>query len=330
MSLFKKERKVFGLIFIVRVMILLLSILIMSTSGTILMADWVVEEDDTNDGFYHDNNNVNSKVNTQRFSIQSPTTSSHLVLSNTNDWWQIVNGGDLAFWTHANGTTTGPFSIGFGAPWHSLRILSNGNVGIGTSSPSYKLDVAGNIRGSNILASSTLSANSISANSATVYGTVSAYDFYDMSDLRYKKSISPYTNALNQVLGLNPVTYYWRTDKFKEKNITKDKQIGLIAQDVEKIIPELVSTDKKGYKSISYAKLSVIAIQALKELKSNNDSKFTSIEKENKSLKQDIAALKVENATLKQKLAKLESLSDRLALLEKEMNKQNSNRLAKR
>ncbi len=48
--------------------------------------------------------------------------------------------------------------------------------------------------------------------------------------------------------------------------LPKDKQIGLIAQEVEKVFPELVSTDSEGYKSIAYGKLTAVLIEAIKEL----------------------------------------------------------------
>ena len=58
---------------------------------------------------------------------------------------------------------------------------------------------------------------------------------------------------------------------FKDKNFNDNKQVGLIAQEVEKIYPELVQTDNEGFKSIDYAKLTPILVEAIKELKQQND-----------------------------------------------------------
>ena len=64
---------------------------------------------------------------------------------------------------------------------------------------------------------------------------------------------------------LNPVKYDLRKDEFPDRKFSDKRQVGLIAQDVEKIVPELVSTDGEGFKSIDYAKISVLLIDAIKE-----------------------------------------------------------------
>lgn len=85
------------------------------------------------------------------------------------------------------------------------------------------------------------------------------------SDRRFKKNIEPLQNSLNLIKKLEPVKYDLRKDEFPEKNFSDKRQIGLIAQDVEKIIPELVSTNPDGYKSVDYVKINVLLITAIKE-----------------------------------------------------------------
>ncbi|MCB9250384.1 MAG: tail fiber domain-containing protein [Ignavibacteriales bacterium] len=86
------------------------------------------------------------------------------------------------------------------------------------------------------------------------------------SDIRLKKDIIPIKNALNSVRQLSGVTYNWKVEKFPERNFDNTNiQIGVIAQDVEKIFPQLVNTDQDGYKSVDYIKLSVVTMQAVKE-----------------------------------------------------------------
>jgi len=77
------------------------------------------------------------------------------------------------------------------------------------------------------------------------------------SDLRLKKDIKPLTSALSTVGKLQGKSYRW-----KDNN---EPDIGLIAQELEKVIPELVKTDDKGYKSIVYQKLTAVLIEAVKE-----------------------------------------------------------------
>ena len=77
--------------------------------------------------------------------------------------------------------------------------------------------------------------------------------------------IEEINNSLAVILKLNPVTYDLRTDEFPDMGFETGTQIGLIAQDVEKVFPILVNTDKNGYKAVAYDKLSVVLIDAMKE-----------------------------------------------------------------
>ena len=64
---------------------------------------------------------------------------------------------------------------------------------------------------------------------------------------------------------LHGVNDKWKTQEYPEKHFTNGKQIGFIAQDLEKIYPELVSTDKEGYKSVDYSRLTPVLVEAVKE-----------------------------------------------------------------
>ena len=66
--------------------------------------------------------------------------------------------------------------------------------------------------------------------------------------------------------------YYWRAQEFPGKSFGDEQAYGLIAQDVEAVLPELVSTDAQGFKAVDYAKLPLLAIQALGELKRTHDA----------------------------------------------------------
>jgi len=117
----------------------------------------------------------------------------------------------------------------------SIIYDSGTNIGIGTTSPTYKLDVNGTIRG---------------------------YGITDSSDIRLKKNITNLSPVLDKLLKLRGVTYNWNDDL----GLTTDTQIGLIAQELEEQFPELVVTASDGYKSIQYGKLSVINLKAIQEL----------------------------------------------------------------
>lgn len=129
-----------------------------------------------------------------------------------------------------------------------------GNVGIGDSTPSDVLDVSGDIRVGTSGTNGCLKNN----NGGTITGTCS-------SDIRFKKNVSYFSNVLGKVSQLRPAYYSWRADEFADRKFGTRREAGLIAQDVEKIMPELVTEDAEGYKQIDYSKLPLLTIQAVRE-----------------------------------------------------------------
>ena len=125
----------------------------------------------------------------------------------------------------------------------ACRFIINklGRIGIGTTSPLSELHVNGGIYASSI---------------------------QGPSDKRFKKNIEPLQNSLEKIIALSGYTYEWRKEEFPDKNFKSGKDIGLIAQEVEKIYPEVVFTanDEMKSKSIDYAKLVPALIESIKEL----------------------------------------------------------------
>ncbi len=91
------------------------------------------------------------------------------------------------------------------------------------------------------------------------------------SDARIKKNVNPLNNSLDSVLKLNPVSYEWREDVLPSsflKTQKEGRQLGLIAQEVEEVIPELVNKEKlydNEWKGVDYARLTSVLIGAVKE-----------------------------------------------------------------
>ena len=129
----------------------------------------------------------------------------------------------------------------------------------------------------------------------TIYATGS---FANPSDFRLKENIVNLGSTLEKTLNLRPVSYDWK-DKQQAKSM--GKQIGLIAQEVELLFPQLVVTDPKGFKAMDYSRLSVILLQALKEQDQIVQKQALDIENAQKS----IATLAEENKLMKQQLQKL-------------------------
>ncbi|MGC9472513.1 MAG: tail fiber domain-containing protein [Bacteroidales bacterium] len=85
------------------------------------------------------------------------------------------------------------------------------------------------------------------------------------SDIRFKTSVEPLDHALDQVSLLQGVRYEWNREDFPGKHFSEGKHIGLIAQDVEQVVPELVETGADGYKAVNYNKLPALLVEAVKE-----------------------------------------------------------------
>ena len=97
----------------------------------------------------------------------------------------------------------------------------------------------------------------------TAVGNVTAY-----SDITLKENIETIPNALDKVLNLRGVEF----DRIDKEDNTHE--IGVIAQEVEEVIPEVVLTDTEGIKSVAYGNLVGLLIESIKELKAEvNDLK---------------------------------------------------------
>jgi hypothetical protein len=133
-------------------------------------------------------------------------------------------------------TTRMKFSTGQIELWTDgghMMTIDETSVGINDTQPDWLLDVGGDIHATG--------------------------DIISNSDIRLKTNIEPMDSVLEKIMKITPSTFDWIE--------SGENDIGLIAQEVEKIFPELVKTGKKnGFKSISYQKLSVILLRAIQEM----------------------------------------------------------------
>jgi hypothetical protein len=223
------------------------------------------------------------------------------------------------------------------------HVSSDGKVGIGTATPSQKLDVAGNIKitnqGGSVATPDKIDLGTSYSNGASrdqlkiylydggatqrygfgigvssdiQYHSQVAHDFYvdnskrfsvtgsggaNTSDRRLKREILPLRNyGLQQVMQLNPVTYIYKDDS------ANTPQVGFIAQEVQQIIPEVV-TGKEGDLSkgetlgIVYGNLVPVLTKAIQEQQA------------------EIEALKAENAAMKAKVESIDNLKAEMEAL---------------
>ncbi len=153
-----------------------------------------------------------------------------------------------------------------------MMLTDNGYVGIGTRTPSYKLDVYGDI---------------------ATYGTLRI-----SSDKRLKKEIKSINNSIERLKLLDGVSYLKEIPEDsvillaedKDKKISNDlkekkktqSEMGFIAQDLQKVFPDLVSKDSKGYLTIDYISLIPVVVEALKQQQTiieEQDNRIKEIEK---------------------------------------------------
>ena len=88
---------------------------------------------------------------------------------------------------------------------------------------------------------------------------------YASSDERLKDEIIPISNPLDKINSIGGYSFVWKEEK---QNIYKGKDYGVIAQEIEKVLPELVNTRESGYKAVKYDKLVSLLIEGIKELSS--------------------------------------------------------------
>jgi len=100
---------------------------------------------------------------------------------------------------------------------------------------------------------------------------VKATNYYYASDKNLKKDIQPLDDALSKIQKLQGVSFEWKK--------TGQKNLGVIAQEVEKVYPELVATDKAtGLKSVQYGNLVALLIEAIKEQQKQIDELKKTVE----------------------------------------------------
>ncbi|WP_185289573.1 tail fiber domain-containing protein [Chryseobacterium lactis] len=170
---------------------------------------------------------------------------------NGNGWESMVSSNIYT----ADGSITTPLAArNVDLNGKNLVFSGNGSVGIGTApSASAKLDVAGTIK-------------------------ASAIDYN--SDERLKQNITSIQSSAEVLGKLRPVSYFWN-EKGKKKGGNAQLQYGLVAQEVEKVLPNIVSTDNEGYKSVNYNELIPLLLQTVQE----QDKKITELQKEIQLLK---------------------------------------------
>ncbi len=165
---------------------------------------------------------------------------------------------------------------------------ATGNVGIGTAAPAERLHVIGNVRvEGDIFATGTISVP---------------------SDLRFKTALEPLTGALEKLEAVQAVSF--------ERNALGEslgqpggrRELGVLAQELEAVYPELVTADgPEAYRAVDYSKLTVVLLEALKELKRQDAVAINELKLKNAALQDENHRLNERYTTLEKRVKALES-----------------------
>ncbi len=163
------------------------------------------------------------------------TNGAYINYNSTSSTGLYVDSSNNVQLTGVNLGTNGGY-ISYGGTNAGIYVNSSNNVGVGTTNATQKLTVSGNVQVNT--------------------GSVTADAFYYNSDRNLKKDILDISNPLAKVLNLKGVTFKWRSNG--------ETNYGFIAQDVEKVVPELVATGADGQKSVAYGNVSALLVEAFK------------------------------------------------------------------
>jgi hypothetical protein len=157
-----------------------------------------------------------------------------------------------------------------------VTFQAGGNVGIGVTNPGYALQVG--------------SVGDGTEARANVWNT--------FSDRRWKKDFEIIPDALKKLNQVNGYFYNWK------EGVDTTQQVGVIAQEIEEILPQAVSTDENGYKSVDYSKLTAWLIQVNKE----QQAQIKKLKTDKKQTAGRLNALEAEKEATNERLARLEAL----------------------
>ncbi len=195
--------------------------------------------------------------------------------------WSDVNGG-IEFGTNVAGVVSVLRGTGSGNAFGFYTNLANagggytrwgvystgeqydyfsGSVGIGTAIPSYKLDVA---------------------------GSAHASSFPTSSDIRLKENITELSGVLGKLENIRAVSFDWNQNYKDMGRATGHREIGFIAQDIEKEFPEIVTTwGNESYRAVDYGRFTAILLEAVKE----QQREIQQLQQQNAELKAEVSLL---------------------------------------
>ena len=140
----------------------------------------------------------------------------------------------------------------------------SGNFSAGTITATLTGTASALVTGNNYQVSSFGVGTPASGTAGEIRATNDITAFYS-SDKRLKENINPIPNALQKLSQISGNTFDWKSG-FSEIHSHSGTDVGVIAQEVEKVLPQVVTTRENGYKAVQYEKIIALLIEAVKEL----------------------------------------------------------------
>jgi hypothetical protein len=142
--------------------------------------------------------------------------------------------------------------------YHSTGIFFGNSLGPGDGGVVYNsINTSSNPRSLNFYAANAIRMKVYNNGDAWIQGSLT-----QNSDEQLKKNISPLSGTLSSLQQLTAYTYYW-----KDETLGKKQQIGLLAQELQKVYPQLVKENGEGILSVNYIGLIPVLIESIKEMK---------------------------------------------------------------
>ena len=91
---------------------------------------------------------------------------------------------------------------------------------------------------------------------------------FSTSDKRFKNNIKPIKNPIDKILQIGGYTFNWN----KKQNTYNGNDIGVIAQEIEKVLPEVVTKRDDGFRAVKYDKIVPLLIEAIKDQQKQIDN----------------------------------------------------------
>jgi hypothetical protein len=176
--------------------------------------------------------------------VQGSTVSVNGSLNLPRDGSAVIDVGGCNVTLHSGGLVMSNVGAEFG-----VTITSNGSAAM-TASSNVSFGVQG--KGHTL---------SVQESLVTVEGRVEAKEYYTLSDKRAKTDIQVVDDALEKLCRIHGYTF-----RHKHSNSESEKQVGLLAQEVQYIMPELVHTDSQGMLSVAYGNMAGLFVEAIRSL----------------------------------------------------------------